>query len=88
MTTKLEKAREALEFAELSDHSFPPNELAGFYAGWAIAASGDLDLCQGVIDRMNEMLAAGEGRDAFAVSKIVGWAAYHRELIKYLAKGE
>lgn len=84
---RLEAARKELEFAELSEHNFDGNELPGFYAGWSIAASGNLDLCQGVVDRLNELLAAGNDRSSFALGKLAGYAAYHRELITLLSKG-
>lgn len=83
--TKLELAREALEFAEVSEHNMPSVELTGFYAGWAIAAAGNLDLCQGVVDRLNELLGSGEDRNSFNFGKTVGYVAYHQELIKQLA---
>lgn len=84
--TRLERAREALEFAEVSEHNMPAGELSGFYAGWSIAAASPSDLCQGVIDRLNELLASNGPSNAFKLGELVGYVAYHRELISQLSR--
>lgn len=84
--SKIEVAREKLEFAEVSEHNLGSKEFIGFFAGWSIAAAGNLDLCQGVIDRLNELLSSGRERDSFSIGKMIGYVAYHSELIKLLAE--
>lgn len=84
--SKIGAAREKLKFAEVSEHNLGPKEFIGFFAGWSIAVAGDLDLCQGVIDRLNELLSSGSERDLFAIGKLAGYVAYHSELIKLLAE--
>lgn len=86
INSRLRLALDKLEFVEVSEHNLGPNEFIGFFAGWSIAAAGNLDLCQGVIDRLNELLSSGRERDSFSIGKMIGYVAYHSELIKLLAE--
>ena len=70
---------------EVESTTLTPGQMDGFYAGYALAADGDLDLCQGTMDRVNLLLDAADDGFDFAIGNLVGFVQYHQELLHQVA---
>jgi hypothetical protein len=84
ITQLVEEVRAAIATPEIGDTTLSGAQMVGFDAGYAAAAAGDLDLCQGTMDRVNLLLDAGDDGVDFAIGNLVGFVQYHQELLHQL----
>jgi hypothetical protein len=85
ITQLVEEVRAAIASPEISDTTLTETQMVGFDAGYAAAAAGDLDLCQGTMDRVNLLLDAGDDAVDFAIGNLIGFVQYHQELLHQMA---
>ena len=82
----IEQVRDTIAQAEVGDTTLNVPQMVGFEAGYAAAADGDLELCQGTMDRVNLLLDAGDEGSDFAIGNLIGFVQYHEELLHLLTE--